>query len=108
MNNVTRVVIGMVVAPSAAIAVYLHGLWAAHFLDLRATSEYCSAKPLASTATSAEWLPLRHRCRYADGTTTDLVSAHVNPVVFLCLAIAVACTAVALRSTRRLHRPRRS
>ncbi|MEV6365387.1 hypothetical protein AB0L86_00640 [Micromonospora musae] len=101
MNTVARVALGMVVAPSAAAAVYLHGVWAGHFLDLRATSEYCPAKPLASTSTSADWLPLRHLCRYADGTTTDLVPAYVNPIVFLCLALAVACTALALRSARR-------
>ncbi|MET7750811.1 hypothetical protein [Micromonospora sp. NPDC005367] len=103
MNNVFRVVVGTVVVPSTAGAVYLHGLWAGHFLDLRATSVYCPAKPLDSTATSADWMPLRHQCRYADGTTTDLVPAYVNPLLFLCLAVTVSCTALALRSARRLR-----
>ncbi|KAB1927525.1 hypothetical protein F8280_06955 [Micromonospora noduli] len=101
MSIVARLVVGTIVAPFAAVGVYLHGLWAGHFLDLRATSVYCPAKPLASTSTSADWLPLRHLCRYADGTTTELVPPYVNPIVFLCLAIAVACTALALRSARR-------
>ncbi|MEV0004577.1 hypothetical protein AB0H28_20165 [Micromonospora sp. NPDC050980] len=104
MNNVVRVVIGTVVAPFAAVVVYLHGLWAGHFLDLRAASEYCPARSSAPTSTSFDWLPLRHLCRYADGTNTNLVPAYVNPIVFLCLAMGVVCTALALRSARRQGR----
>ncbi|MGW3889546.1 hypothetical protein ACWD69_12755 [Micromonospora chokoriensis] len=88
-------------APFAAVVVYVHGLWADHFFDLRAASEYCPANPGAPTSTSDGWLPLRHVCRYADGATADLVPAYINPVVFLCLATAAACTALALRSARR-------
>ncbi|MGW3603986.1 hypothetical protein [Micromonospora sp. NPDC005161] len=100
MNTVAQFVVGTVVAPAGAVIVYLHGVWAGHFIDLRATSEYCSAKPLASTPTSTDWLPLRHLCRYNDGTTADLVPAYVNPIAFLCLAVAVVCTALAVRSAR--------
>ncbi|MGI5522744.1 hypothetical protein ACQEUX_17700 [Micromonospora sp. CA-259024] len=101
MNTVAQFVVGTVVAPTSAIVIYLHGVWAGHFLDLRATSEYCSAKPLGSTPTSTDWVPLRHLCRYADGTTSNLVPAYVNPIVFLCLAAGVACTALAVRAARR-------
>ncbi|WP_431883860.1 hypothetical protein [Micromonospora gifhornensis] len=101
MKTTAGFVVGIVVAPAAAIVTYVHGLWVSHLLDIRATSEYCTAKPLASTATSADWLPLRHVCRYADGTSTDLVPGYVNPIIFLCLFIAVVSTALALRSARR-------
>ncbi|MEV6690771.1 hypothetical protein AB0M35_04765 [Micromonospora sp. NPDC051196] len=107
MKTVVGLVVGTVVAPAAAVVTYLHGLWVSHLLDLRATSEYCAAKPLASTATSADWLPLRHLCHYADGTTTDLVPAYVNPTVFLCLGITVMSTALALRSRSRAAGPGR-
>jgi len=87
MKTVALFVAGVVVAPAAAVIVYLHGVWVGPFLDLRAISEFCPAKPVASTPTS-----------------TDLVPAYVNPVVFLCVAAGVACTALAVRSTRRTGR----
>ncbi|PYC71929.1 hypothetical protein C7C45_09840 [Micromonospora arborensis] len=104
MNTVAQFVVGTVVAPAAAIVVYLHGVWTGHLIDLRAVSEFCPAKPLASTSTSVDVLPLRHLCHYADGTTNDLVPAYVNPIVFLCLALGVTCTALAVRSARRQAR----
>ncbi|MCG5472293.1 hypothetical protein LADH09A_000117 [Micromonospora sp. LAH09] len=105
MNTVARSVLGAVLALAAATVVYAHGVWVGHFLDLRATTGYCPAKPLASTSTSAHLLPLRHTCHYADGTTGELVPAYVNPILFLCLAVGVACTALAVRSARRTARP---
>ncbi|MFI6233051.1 hypothetical protein ACIBD9_05785 [Micromonospora sp. NPDC050784] len=104
MKTVAQIAAGAVIAPAAAVVVYLHGVWVGHFLDLRATSEFCPAKPLASTPTSTDLLPLRYSCHYADGTTSDLVPAYVNPVVILCLAAGVACMALAVRSARRAGR----
>ncbi|WP_430500583.1 hypothetical protein ACQRWP_02290 [Micromonospora trifolii] len=104
MNTVARSVLGAVLALAAATVVYLHGVWVGHFLDLRAITEFCPAKPLASTPTSAHLLPLRYTCRYADGSTSDLVPPYVNPTVFLCLAVGAACTALAVRSARRTAR----
>ncbi len=80
---------------------YVHGVLAGRFLELRPTSEYCADKPLGSPATSWTWLLLTHRCRWSDGTTTDLVPAYVNPVVYACLALALTCTVVAVRTARR-------
>lgn len=65
-------------------------MWAGHFFDLRATSEFCSEKPLAFPATSWTWVPLRYLCRWSDGTTTDLVPSHVNPAAAIYLVAAVA------------------
>lgn len=100
----TQFVIGTLMAPLAAALVYLHGLWVGHFLDLRGVSEYCSAKPLAYPATSWGYLPLRHLCRYDDGTTEDLVPGYVNPIIVLCLAFGMACTVLTLRSARSFRR----
>ncbi|MFF3671925.1 hypothetical protein [Microtetraspora malaysiensis] len=83
---------------------YVHGIWEGRFLELRPTSEYCADKPLAFPATSWTWLPLTHQCRWSDGTTTDLVPAYVNPVVYACLALVLACIVMAVRAARRNRR----
>lgn len=87
-----RPYLALFVAPT----VYLLGIWDGHFLDLRANSEYCTAKPLGSPATSWSWLPLTHKCHWSDGTTTDLVPGYVNPTVIASLVFAAICGVLAI------------
>jgi hypothetical protein len=58
-------------------------------LDLSATSDRCPAKPLGTPLHSL--LPLRNVCHYADGTTTEMVHAVVNPLLFTCLVAVLIC-----------------
>jgi hypothetical protein len=101
MRTRTRYVSGTLLALLAAAAFYVHGVWVGHFLDLTPTSDYCAAKPLAFPATSWTWFPLTHRCRWNDGTTTDLVPWYVNVLVFACLGAAVTFVVLAIRGARR-------
>ena len=90
-----------VLAFAGAVVAYVSGIWGGHFLDLRATSDYCSAKPLAFPATAWSWFPLGHQCRWSDGTSSDLVGSYVNPIVFGCLIAAVVSAVLAARIARR-------
>ena len=99
MKIANRFLSGLLAMIVAAIT-YFHGFWTGHFLDLRATDEYCFDKPLASPPTSSTWLPLRHLCNWDDGTSTDLVPVYVNPILFVCLAATVICMVLAIRAAR--------
>ncbi|MDH6137697.1 hypothetical protein P3T37_007130 [Kitasatospora sp. MAA4] len=45
-------------------------------------------------------LPLSHVCRWRDGTSVDLVPGWLNPLLALCLAAAIGCVVLAVRSAR--------
>jgi hypothetical protein len=91
--------LGLLAALLTAVAVttYAHGVWVGRFLELRATNEYCDDRPLAFPATDWSWVPLRHHCRWADGSRTDLVPAYVNPLVGVALLGALICVVCAIR-----------
>ncbi|BEL03673.1 hypothetical protein Q0Z83_018640 [Actinoplanes sichuanensis] len=74
-----------------SVSAYLYGMWVSHLLDLRALSEYCSGKPLGHPSSSWSWVPLSHRCHWADGTYTELVPVHVNVLAFGLLAVVAGC-----------------
>lgn len=95
----------LLTVPVAGVT-YAVGVWNSHLLDLAPTSDYCSAKPLGEPPITWAWLPLVNRCHYSDGTVQDLVPGYVNPVLFLCLAAAVACCVLAVRAARRNRTPR--
>lgn len=100
MKVVTRF-LGGCLALILATVTYIYGVWTGHFFELRATDEYCADKPLASPPTSWTWFPLKHLCRWNDGTSTSLVPAYVNPLLFACLATALVCMTLAIREFRR-------
>ncbi|MGF1431430.1 hypothetical protein [Kitasatospora sp. LaBMicrA B282] len=48
-------------------------------------------------------LPLSHVCRWPDGTHVDLVQPWLNPLLALCVAVAIGCTvrtALVIRAAR--------
>ncbi|WP_092775252.1 hypothetical protein [Actinokineospora terrae] len=69
------------------------------------TEEWC-AKGLASSDSHLQnmrtsLLPLENTCVFANGTTYAEIPAWLNPTVFACAAIALVCTAAAIRLERR-------
>ncbi|GAB1823971.1 hypothetical protein [Herbidospora sp. RD11066] len=89
---------GALLASVIGFTAWVYGLWTGAFLDLRPTGEYCTGGPLDSPATSWTWLPLSHRCHFADGTVLELVPAPVNLIVDVCLMVAICGGAVAIRA----------
>ena len=91
---------GLLAALAAVLTgsrVYVHGAFAGHFFDLRGTDTYCTGGALAFPATEWSWVPLRHVCRYADGTTQELVPAWVHVVIGLAVLSAGARSVLAVR-----------
>lgn len=101
MIRPTRLLGAAAVTAFTAVAVYVHGVWVSHLLDLRAKSEYCPGKQLGVQSDSISWLPLSYLCRWEDGTATELVPAYVNPIVFACAALTIAAVAAAIVLSRR-------
>jgi hypothetical protein len=93
-------VLGLLVAPLAGMAIYVHGLWVGHMLDLRPLDEFCSGKPPAITPTSWSYIPLPNRCEWSDGTSTNLVPAYVNSTLLACVVGAAICVVLARRAKR--------
>lgn len=67
--------------PAAAFVVALIGADRGHFLDLEATSEWCTRGALYSPSLTQTVVPLSAICHYADGTQEQLVPAWVNPTL---------------------------
>ncbi|MFF7635113.1 hypothetical protein ACFZB9_18450 [Kitasatospora sp. NPDC008050] len=93
--------IGAVLAPPAAVATYLHGLWSGHFLDLRGRMSYCGPGEPATRPEFQGWVPLSHQCRWRDGSATELVPGYVNPVIVGCLVAMVVLLVLAQLAHRR-------
>jgi hypothetical protein len=68
------------------IPVYFVGLVQSPILGLRSTTESCAIKPLADPPVDESLLPLKFRCLWQDGTSTDMVSGVFNQLL---LALAV-------------------
>jgi hypothetical protein len=93
-------------ALAAAGVTYIYGFWTGQFLSLAPTSEMCTApRPRGTPPMSWTLFPLSNQCRWADGTSTDLVPWYVNPILFVCLATAVVCVVLAIRAARRHRTP---
>ncbi|WP_329375525.1 hypothetical protein [Streptomyces sp. NBC_01483] len=83
--------------PSAVAA----SLIVAFFTYLMGAGEVVFADPARMcqpTATIPDWdnyeeglFPPRAACRWADGSTEELVSSWVNPLLFIALGVALAC-----------------
>lgn len=91
---------GAVLLACLAVLGYSAGVWSGHFFDLAAASELCPAGPLGDPALVDGLLPLSNSCNYADGSSTDLVPAFVNPFVLGCVAAAAGCVAGAVVTAR--------
>jgi hypothetical protein len=76
----------------AAGVTYVVGLWNGHLLDLRAESTYCTAKALnqVNPDGGSSYFPPSLKCRWSDGTTTELVPSYVNPLMFTLFAFGTA------------------
>ncbi len=83
----------------AATTVYSIGVWTSGFFDFAASP--CGGKLPANPAFQSSWLPLANSCRYADGTSTNLVPGFVIPIVFTWLAAAAICVVLAVWSASR-------
>jgi hypothetical protein len=92
-----------VVTLVAAGVTYVVGLVDGHLLDLRPEQSFCTAKPLsqANPFGGAGMFPISQKCRWNDGTTTELVPSYVNPLLFTLLALAVLFLVLAVLSRRR-------
>lgn len=104
MKVPARYLLGVGLALLLAATVYLHGVWVGHFLDLRATSEYCPEKELASDSVGYRWFPPQQTCHFIDGTVRDLVPGYVTPILLFALAVAVVCAVQAVRTSRQVVR----
>ncbi len=88
--------VSALLASVVAVAAWVYGMAGGAFPEPRPTGEYCTGGPLAFPATSWTWLPLSHVCRYADGTTRELVPAGANLVVDGCLMVVLCCAVVVI------------
>lgn len=80
--------------------IYAHGILSGHFLDFRAREEYCGEGLPDGPPTSWSWIPLRHLCKWSDGSSTELVPPYVNPILAACLILTVTFIVLAGRARR--------
>jgi hypothetical protein len=87
----------------AAGAAYAVGLVDGHLLDQRAERTFCGAKPLShlNPYGGSDMFPLSQKCRWSDGTTTELVPSYVNPLVLVLLALTVLFVVLTIRAAWR-------
>jgi hypothetical protein len=104
MKGSARFIYAALLALLAAVLTYAYGFWVGRFLELRPINEYCTRKPLGTPPISWTWMPLSNRCRWNDGTTTDLVPWYVNVLLFVCLGVAVTLIGLAVRDALRRRR----
>jgi hypothetical protein len=83
------VLLGALTALALAFVVDLYGWSAAGAPGIPgSTEQVCSAHPLAKYPNlEGSLLPLSARCNWADGTSTQLVPAWVNPAFFTFLSL---------------------
>ncbi|WP_103890930.1 hypothetical protein [Actinacidiphila yanglinensis] len=81
----------------AGIATYVIGAWDGHLFDLRAQRTFCTAKPFAGDG-GGSFFPPSEKCRWTDGTTTQLVPSFVDPLMAILLVLGVVLLALALVS----------
>lgn len=81
-----------------AILAEVHGFYAGAFF-YKDPEDICPEPPQRIAGESL--VPLHHSCLRADGGTTDLVPAFVNPTVAVCLAGMIGCAVLAARGWRR-------
>jgi len=77
---------------------------------LRAASDICSAHPVAVDGPILEgsFFPLSNRCHWKDGSSTQLVSPLVNPILFLLLGLTLALVVLWIRALiEKILSPRR-
>lgn len=86
---------GSVVSLLAGLVVYVVGAWEGHLFDLRAESTFCTSKTFAGSG-GGSFFPPSQKCRWVDGTTTELVPSFVGPVVVGLVVLGVGLLAVAL------------
>jgi hypothetical protein len=96
----------------AAMGTYVVGLAEGHFFDLRSEGDFCTAKPLSRTDPfgGATVFPLSQKCRWRDGTTSDLVPSYVNPLIVVLVALGVLLLVLAAFAAvrKRVARRRRA
>ncbi|WP_326825847.1 hypothetical protein [Streptosporangium sp. NBC_01756] len=98
--------IGIFYFPAAILSfliapiIYAHGIWSGHFLDLRAREEYCGEGLPDEPPTSWSWIPLRHLCKWRDGSSTELVPPYVNPILAACLILTITFIVLAWKAKR--------
>lgn len=103
----------LAVAWFCACAGGLVHLWYLFIGFAQGTDEVCAAytgrAADAFTGLDETAFPRSYVCRWADGSTTDLVPWWVNPVLFLTIAAVAGCTAAAVAiAVRRTRRPSQS
>jgi hypothetical protein len=86
---------GSILSLLAGLVTYVIGAWDGHLFDLRAENTFCTAKPFAGDA-GGSFFPPGQKCRWSDGTTTELVPSFVNPLMFTLLAIGIVLLVLTL------------
>jgi hypothetical protein len=103
MRTSTRLASGSCLSLIAALMTYVSAVFVGHFYDLRSADEFCTGKTLAGRPLEWTLFPPSQRCRWSDGTTSDLVPWYLDVLLFGFLGLAVILTALAVRS--RIGRP---
>jgi hypothetical protein len=101
MKTSARFALGAFFSLVAALATYLGAIWLGHFYDLRPADEYCTGAVLASRPLEWTLFPPTNRCRWSDGTTSDLVPLYLKVLLFGLLGLAAILTALAIRARLR-------
>ena len=85
------------------LPVYAVGVYRSPLLTPRSVAEVCGIKPMADPATQESFLPLKYRCLWQDGTTTDLVPGAFNQVLLLLVGTAAILLLLGLWAFVRAH-----
>ncbi|WP_433295605.1 hypothetical protein ACQP2F_36240 [Actinoplanes sp. CA-030573] len=101
MKTSTRYGLGAFLSLIGALAAYVYAILAGHFYDLRPADEFCTGKTLASRPLEWSLFPPSQRCRWSDGTTSNLVPWYLNVLLFGLLGLAAVLTVLAIRARLR-------
>jgi TRAP-type mannitol/chloroaromatic compound transport system permease large subunit len=98
--------LGSALSLLGGVVTCLVGAWDGHVFDLRAESTFCTAKPLAGDG-GGSFFPPSEKCRWKDGTTTELVPSFVNPLMLTLLVLGVVLLGIALVAVFRTEQDKR-
>lgn len=101
MKTSTRYGLGAFLSLIGALAAYVCAVLAGHFYDLRPADEFCTGKTLAGRPLEWTLFPPSQRCRWSDGTTSNLVPWYLNALLFALLGLAAVLTVLAIRARLR-------